>query len=181
MKYDIRNMSIWKETQEKKENRNRIGNRNIKIEELELSVRSFNSLKRGGCDTVGDILDLLDEEGNGLRRIRNLGERSETEIKGKLEELRLRRISGSGETDPAGEHHSSAETEADGIRIVLRLPRILWEKEIGEFHLSHYAEDRLRDCGISRVSDLYATHPKREPGWYAVRELFRKIEENEKI
>ena len=66
-------------------------------------------------------------------------------------------------------------------RIVLRLPRILWEKEIGEFHLSHYAEDRLRDCGISRVRDLYATHPKREPGWYAVRELFRKIEENEKI
>ena len=126
-------------------------------------------------------MDLLDEEGNGLRRIRNLGERSETEIKGKLEELRLRRISGSGETDPAGEHHSSTETEADGIRIVLRLPRILWEKEIGEFHLSHYAEDRLRDCGISRVSDLYATHPKREPGWYAVRELFRKIEENEKI
>ena len=135
-------MNIWRETQEKKENRNRVGDRNIKIEELELSVRSFNSLKRGGCDTVGDILDLLDEEGNGLRRIRNLGERSETEIKGKLEELRLRRISGSGETDPAGEHHSSAETEADGIRIVLRLPRILWEKEIGEFHLSHYAEDK---------------------------------------
>lgn len=138
-------------------------------------------LSRSSPESAIKKLDLLDEEGNGLRRIRNLGERSETEIKGKLEELRLRRISGSGETDPAGEHHSSAETEADGIRIVLRLPRILWEKEIGEFHLSHYAEDRLRDCGISRVSDLYATHPKREPGWYAVRELFRKIEENEKI
>ena len=138
-------------------------------------------LSRSSPESAIKKLDLLDEEGNGLRRIRNLGERSEMEIKGKLEELRLRRISGSGETDPAGEHHSSAETEADGIRIVLRLPRILWEKEIGEFHLSHYAEDRLRDCGISRVSDLYATHPKREPGWYAVRELFRKIEENEKI
>lgn len=138
-------------------------------------------LSRSSPESAIKKLDLLDEEGNGLRRIRNLGERSETEIKGKLEELRLRRISGSGETDSAGEHHSSAETEADGIRIVLRLPRILWEKEIGEFHLSHYAEDRLRDCGISRVSDLYATHPKREPGWYAVRELFRKIEENEKI
>jgi hypothetical protein len=96
-------------------------------------------LSRSSPESAIKKLDLLDEEGNGLRRIRNLGERSETEIKGKLEELRLRRISGSGETDPAGEHHSSAETEADGIRIVLRLPRILWEKEIGEFHLSHYA------------------------------------------
>jgi hypothetical protein len=78
------------------------------------------------------------------------------------------------------DEHSTGE-EADGIRIVLRLPRIIWDKEIGEFHLSHYAEDRLRGCGISRVRDLYATHPRSEPGWYAVRELFRKIEENERI
>ena len=33
----------------------------------------------------------------------------------------------------------------------------------------------------NRISDLYATHPGSEPGWYAVRELFRKIEENERI
>ena len=33
----------------------------------------------------------------------------------------------------------------------------------------------------NRIRDLYATHPGSEPGWYAVRELFRKIEENERI
>ena len=179
MKYDIRNMNIWREAPERKKSRSRVDDRNIKIEELDLSVRSFNSLKRGGCHTVGDILDVMGEDGNGLRRLRNLGARSESEIKGKLEKLRLGRIPGSCENAPAGEYHSSAED--DGIRIVLHLPRILWEKEIGEFHLSHYAEDRLRGCGISRVRDLYATHPKSEPGWYAVRELFRKIEENEEI
>ena len=162
-------------------NSSRADCREIRIEDLELSVRSFNSLKRGGCNTVGDIQDLLDEEGNGLRRIRNLGARSEAEIKGKLEELSQR---GDPATDcraPAANHSPEEEPDTDGIRVVLRLPRILWEKEIGEFHLSHYAEDRLRDCGVTRVSDLYATHPKREPGWYAVRELFRKIAENERI
>ena len=181
MKYDIRNMNIWREAPEKTKNRSRVDDRNIKIEELELSVRSFNSLKRGGCNTVGDILDVMGEDGQGLRKIRNLGARSEAEIKEKLEELRLGHVPGSGENAPAGEHYSSEETGADEIRIVLRLSRILWEKEIGEFHLSHYAEDRLRDCGISQVRDLYATHPKSEPGWYAVRELFRKIAENERI
>ena len=177
MRYDIRNMNIWREAPEKKKS-SRGEYRNIKIEDLELSVRSFNCLKRGGCHTVGDILDVMGEDENGLRRIRNLGARSEAEIKEKLEGLNHGQIPLSGEESAAGHY---AGEEDDGIRIVTRLPRIIWDKEIGEFHLSHYAEDRLRDCGVNRVSDLYATHPRREPGWYAVRELFRKIEENERI
>ena len=152
--------------------------RDIKIEELELSVRSFNCLKRGGCHTVGDILDVMGEEGDGLRRIRNLGARSETEIKEKLEEISHGRIPVTSEKEV---EESKKESKTDGIKVVLHLPRIIWDKEIGEFQLSHYAEDRLRDCGISYVRDLYATHPKSEPGWYAVRELFRKIAENERI
>ena len=152
--------------------------RDIKLEELELSVRSFNSLKRGGCNTVGDMQDLLDEEGNGLRRIRNLGARSEAEIKEKLEEISEGRVTSSGVSGSEAERAPDAET--DRIKIVLRLPRVLWDKEIGEFHLSHHSEDKLRSCGVSRVRDLYATHPKSEPGWYAVRELFRKIEEDER-
>ena len=169
-------MSIWREAPERK--RSTSSYSDIKIEDLELSVRSYNCLKRGGCHTVGDILDAMGEEGDGLRRIRNLGARSETEIQKKLEEISHGRIPVPS-VDVTEE--SEKEPETDGIKIVLRLPRILWDKEIGEFHLSHYAEDRLRDCGISRVRDLYATHPKSEPGWYAVRELFRKIAENERI
>ena len=181
MKYDIRNMNIWRETPEKKKSRNKTDYRDMKIEDLDLSVRSFNSLKRGGCSTVGDILDLLDEEGNGLRRIRNLGTRSETEIKGKLEQISQNGVTIKSTIEIDTSDDCREESDQIGPRIVLRLPRIMWEKEIGEFHLSHYAEDRLRSCGISRVRDLYATHPKNEPGWYAVRELFRKIAEHERI
>ena len=170
-------MSIWRETPEKQKS-SRSNYRDIKLEELELSVRSFNSLKRGGCNTVGDIQDLLDEEGNGLRRIRNLGARSEAEIKEKLEEISKGQVTFSGGSGSEAER--APDAEIDRIKIVLRLPRVLWDKEIGEFHLSHHSEDKLRSCGVSRVRDLYATHPKSEPGWYAVRELFRKIEEDER-
>lgn len=156
--------------------------RGIRLEELNLSVRSFNSLKRCNCNTVGDILDLMDEDGNGLRRIRNLGARSEAEIKEKLEELRLEYACkpGGAQLSGCGEKSGDSETEEEnsGRKIVLYPAQRVWEREIGEFHLSHHSEDRLRRCGISRIKDLYATHPKQEPGWYAVRELLRKIAEN---
>jgi len=41
-----------------------------------------------------------------------------------------------------------------------------------------YAFTRLKQKGINQVKDLYATNPKQEPGWYAVRELFGKIPVN---
>ena len=190
-------MSIWRENPEKTKHHNHNEFRNIKIEDLNLSVRSFNSLKRAGCCSVGDILDVMEDEGAGLRRIRNLGARSEAEIKEKLEQLRAEYSSRScgkrthterpaqaGEsvnTDSSSEEIDQPymEVEIIGPRIVLRPARLLWDREIGEFHLSHYAEDRLKNCGVRKVRDLYATHPKSEPGWYAVRELFRKISEYE--
>lgn len=190
MRYDIRNMNIWRQDQ-RAADRNIRGNklRDIKIEELNLSVRSFNSLKRAECNTVGNILDAMDEEGEGLRKFRNLGVRSEKEIKEKLEVLlreypsgSCRSTTGRPEAGAAGssDGRNAAEVDANtqpGIRIVLRPARNLWSREIGEFHLSNYAESRLRDSGVNKVGDLYATHPKSEPGWYAVRELFRKIAE----
>jgi len=50
------------------------------VAELNLSVRSYNCLKRAGCNTVRDILALVSEDETGLRKIRNLGTRSEKEI-----------------------------------------------------------------------------------------------------
>lgn len=181
-------MTIWREDRERagrKSNENEC--RNIKIEDLNLSVRSFNSLKRGGCSTVGDILDLMDEEGNGLRRIRNLGTRSEAEIKEKLELIRMEYASKfpAGRAGTQGDMSSGdvngldqEQENATGPRLILRPARILWDREIDEFHLSHHSEDKLRRCGVRKIKDLYATHPKQEPGWYAVRELFRKIAED---
>lgn len=56
------------------------------IEELDLGVRAFNSLKRDGIHTIGELISKTDEE---IIRIRNLGTKSLTEIKEKLEEMDL--------------------------------------------------------------------------------------------
>ena len=54
--------------------------RDKSIEELALSVRSSNGLMRANAGTFGRLWDLLNRE-NGLRQVRNLGAKSEAEIK----------------------------------------------------------------------------------------------------
>ena len=56
------------------------------IENLDLSVRVFNSLKRTGVTTVGDVLDLLDKGDDAVKSIRNFGEKSLDELRDKLQE-----------------------------------------------------------------------------------------------
>lgn len=56
------------------------------IEELDLSVRVFNSLKRTGITTVGDVLDMLDRGPDAMLAIRNFGEKSLDELVDKLKE-----------------------------------------------------------------------------------------------
>lgn len=56
------------------------------IEELDLSVRVFNSLKRTGIATVGDVLDMLDRGQDAMLAIRNFGEKSLDELVDKLRE-----------------------------------------------------------------------------------------------
>lgn len=56
------------------------------IEELELSVRASNGLKRANINTVGDLVEKTREE---MSKIRNLGQKSLDEIEGKLHELGL--------------------------------------------------------------------------------------------
>ncbi len=57
---------------------------NIPIEDLNLSVRVFNALKRSGVDTVGDVLRLLSKGPESLLSIRNFGAKSLDELKEKL-------------------------------------------------------------------------------------------------
>jgi len=54
------------------------------IENLDLSVRVFNSLKRTGVTTVGDVLDLLDKGEEAMMSIRNFGEKSLDELREKM-------------------------------------------------------------------------------------------------
>ena len=58
----------------------------ITIEELNLSVRSYNCLKREGINTVGELVEKSEPE---LVDIRNFGQKSIEEVKAKLEELGL--------------------------------------------------------------------------------------------
>jgi len=56
------------------------------IENLDLSVRVFNSLKRTGITTVGDVLDLLEKGDEAVMSIRNFGEKSLDELRQKMRE-----------------------------------------------------------------------------------------------
>jgi DNA-directed RNA polymerase subunit alpha len=62
------------------------GDYQITIEELNLSVRSYNCLKREGINAVGDLVQKSESE---LMDIRNFGQKSIDEVKAKLEELGL--------------------------------------------------------------------------------------------
>jgi len=58
----------------------------IPIEELDLSVRVFNSLKRTGITTVREVMELNTKGDDALLSIRNFGVKSLTELKDKLAE-----------------------------------------------------------------------------------------------
>ena len=56
------------------------------IEDLDLSVRSYNCLKRAGIQTVDELTQKTEDE---MMRVRNLGKKSLKEVKDKLIELGL--------------------------------------------------------------------------------------------
>ena len=56
------------------------------IEQLDLSVRVFNSLKRTGITKVGEMLEMLDRGEETMLAIRNFGEKSLDELKDQLQQ-----------------------------------------------------------------------------------------------
>jgi len=56
------------------------------IENLDLSVRVFNSLKRTGITTIGEVLELLEKGDEAVMSIRNFGEKSLDELRQKMHE-----------------------------------------------------------------------------------------------
>ncbi len=55
------------------------------IEQLDLSVRVFNSLKRTGITKVGELIDMLDKGEETMLAIRNFGDKSLQELKTQLQ------------------------------------------------------------------------------------------------
>lgn len=60
------------------------------IEELDLSVRSFNCLKRAGINTVEDLINKSEDE---MMKVRNLGKKSLEEVVAKLRSLGFNLVS----------------------------------------------------------------------------------------
>ena len=58
----------------------------LTIEDLDLSVRSYNCLKRANINTVADLTEKTEED---MMKVRNLGRKSLEEVKKKLQELNL--------------------------------------------------------------------------------------------
>jgi len=56
------------------------------IEDLDLSVRVFNSLKRAGITNIGEILELMDKGDDAVLSIRNFGVKSLVELSGRMVE-----------------------------------------------------------------------------------------------
>ena len=72
------------EIMEKKEETGKEKVLEMTIEELDLSVRAFNCLKRAGVNTVGDLINKSPDE---MMKVRNLGKKSLEEVMAKLESL----------------------------------------------------------------------------------------------
>ena len=58
----------------------------LTIEELDLSVRSYNCLKRAGINNVQELILRTEED---MMKVRNLGKKSLEEVQNKLTELGL--------------------------------------------------------------------------------------------
>lgn len=58
----------------------------VPLEQLDLSVRVFNALRRTGITSVGEVLEMLARGNEALLTIRNFGEKSLAELKARLQE-----------------------------------------------------------------------------------------------
>ena len=83
----------------------------ITVEELNLSVRSYNCLKREGINTVGDLVEKSEAE---LMDIRNFGQKSIDEVKMKLAGMGLGLKDSAPVFDPAHVVDTFADVDYDG-------------------------------------------------------------------
>lgn len=79
---NVSDMEVMVEKEQDDENRVM----EMSIEELDLSVRSYNCLKRAGINTVAELTQKTEED---MMKVRNLGRKSLDEVKKKLAELNL--------------------------------------------------------------------------------------------
>lgn len=81
---------------------------NMPVEELDLSVRTMNSLRRGGITTVGELVSKGEKE---LLSLRNFGQKSRQEVEERLKSLGLTLTFGTGKD--SDKYESDEESEKD--------------------------------------------------------------------
>ena len=81
---------------------------NMPVEELDLSVRTMNSLRRGGITTVGELVSKGEKE---LLSLRNFGQKSRQEVEERLKALGL-----SLATDGKDQRIAETESKSDDDR-----------------------------------------------------------------
>ena len=90
MKYGMSNyieriMEPYKDLIHRMANCKDVSTYSISIEDVELSTRAYNCLKRAGINTVKDLIEFKSKR--GFERIRNLGKKTQREIESMLEEM----------------------------------------------------------------------------------------------
>jgi DNA-directed RNA polymerase subunit alpha len=80
---------------------------NMPVDRLDLSVRTMNCLRRGGIETVGQVISKGEK---GLMALRNFGEKSSQEIEERLKELGLSLTPPAEEPEAASEEGQADET-----------------------------------------------------------------------
>src|SRR5207237_5894537 len=83
---------------------------NIPIEDLNLSVRAYNCLKRSGLMTVGQVLEKSEDE---LLSLRNFGRKSYDELRDKLVEMGFLEPSAITSSDSRGRDDDEDTEEED--------------------------------------------------------------------
>lgn len=83
---ELPNYDFQEEEEEVEDSVNKDELYSISIEELDLSLRSFNCLKRAGIDSVGDIISKTTDE---MCKIKNFGKKSLAEVENKIHDMGL--------------------------------------------------------------------------------------------
>ena len=92
----------------------------VPIEDLELTVRAYNCLKRAGITKVGEVLERLEKGEEEILAIRNFGRKSLNELVEKLEQGYLSAIAYQPSTDLA-EFEDGGEAEEEVLRGVFSM------------------------------------------------------------
>ena len=113
-----------------------LDSRDISLDELEFSVRTYNCLKRAGILSLGDICEKTMED---MTHIRNFGRKSLEEVLRKLEEYDL------SLKDPE-EEEVATNTNSESEELL--------GKDIDEMELSIRSYNCLKRAGINTIGDL---------------------------